>query len=129
MSLSELLKSVETLPTWPLLRSLAYQMPKGYYPWRVLGGIGAVALASARGEHDHSTRLTVAGCQEWCKAQWPLYCISTSLLRNFEQTDVSDLEKLIPDDWEPPLPGFLLALPENAVRSPAGFPVPYQKTG
>lgn len=125
MSLKELISNSEDLPTWPAMRSLAYRMPKGFSPWRTIGGIGAAMIAAKGADIDAGTRLNISAWEYWASAQLPLYCISNNLLRDFEQTDVDGLEKLIPDDWEPPLPGFILALPENSVRSPAGNPVPY----
>jgi hypothetical protein len=102
-----------------------YRLPRGYPSWNLLSAIAGIMLASDPSKApDHGTGLHCFLWQAWLRG-YPLYCLSTELLRQFEQTDTDGLAALISEDWQPPAPLFLLALPENAIVSPYGHSVAY----
>jgi hypothetical protein len=126
MSVSELCQMARSLPGWAATESLRYQMPKGFYRWDVLGGVAALTISQPLNKFpSHSAQIHAHAWRLWVRDDWPLYCLSTSLLRDFQATDVEGIQKIIPADWSPPLPGFLVALPENALASPDGAAIPY----
>jgi hypothetical protein len=59
----------------------------------------------------------------------PIYCLSRELLRSLQNTDTSNLAGLIPEDWMPPLPVLIIALPDDAIKTPSGGRVSYLSIG
>lgn len=108
-----------------IVRSRPYKMPKGYISWQRLSPIIAVNLGLVRAgdrelaREDLPTRITAFKLAQWFLQDAPLYCLSIDLLRAFEQSDLSNLYELF-EGFETTLPTFLIALPENALRTAEG---------
>ena len=118
---SNLLKTVTQVRT-----GLPYILPKTHPDWQMLSAIAAIMLScDVQDAPDQGTALHTYMWQVWVENRYPLYCLSNELLRQFEQTEADNLASLIPDDWVPPFPLFLVCLPNNAVLSPAGAWCPY----
>jgi hypothetical protein len=101
-----------------------FRLPKSHAQWSDLANIAAVAAMGP--EHkDQASRLHDQLWAYWFTDRAPLYCISNELLRAFEQTDTDGLGRLVPADWVPPLPLFLLALPNSSVQAPDGANISY----
>jgi hypothetical protein len=101
-----------------------FRMPKTHIPWADLANIAAVVSM----EHQHkdaASRLHDVLWVEFMLTSAPVYCLSNELLRAFEATDFDGLGRLVPPDWGPPLPLFLLALPHAAVCAPDGAHINY----
>jgi hypothetical protein len=106
-------------------QALPYRMPKTHLSWDVLSSIIACTTGDFSKVSDQATALHCYLWQIWYQNRFPVYCISNELLRQFQQTDTENLTRLIPPDWTPPVAMFLLALPNNAILSPAGHGCPY----
>lgn len=127
LSLSAYCKDIELVCSdlVAIVRSRPYQMPKGYISWQRLSPIIAANLALVRaggqlleGE-DLPIQITAFKISQWFLQNAPIYCLSIDLLRAFEQADLSNLYELF-EGFETSLPTFLIALPENALRTTEG---------
>ena len=107
------------------VRARPYKMPKGYITWAHLSALVAMYLAVVkagighRSQDDIPTEIAALRMTQWFLQDAPLYCLSTDLLRAFERADLSNVFELF-QDFETSLPTFLVALPNNAVRTEAG---------
>jgi len=118
----------------PLLRLVRsdrpYQFPKGYMRWETLSAIVTISLLSMTStkeqlhQQDPATQFNSYRTALWFVQDAPIYCLSTQLLRAFEETDVLDNQAVLAD-LEPPLPTFLLLFPQNAIQTPEGAPLDY----
>ena len=107
------------------VRARPYKMPRGYITWAHLSALVAMYLAVVkagighRSQDDISTEIVGLRMTQWFLQDAPLYCLSTDLLRAFESADLSNVFELF-QDFETSLPTFLVALPNNAVRTEEG---------
>lgn len=113
-----------------IVRSRPYRMPKGYISWQRLSPIIAVHMMLVReGEQylireDLPTRITAFKIAQWFLQDVPMYCLSIGLLRAFEKADLSNLYELF-EGFETKWPTFLIALPENALRTAEGATISF----
>lgn len=113
-----------------IVRSRPYLMPKGYISWQQLSTIVAVQMALIKegpgimARQDLATAITAFKLTQWFLQDAPLYCLSLDLLRAFEQADLSNLYELF-RGFETNLPTFVIALPDNAVRTSEGAALCY----
>ena len=107
------------------VRARPYKMPKGYITWAHLSALVAMYLAVVkagighRSQDDIPTEIAALRMTQWFLQDAPLYCLSTDLLRAFENADLSNVFELF-QGFETSLPTFLVALPNNAVRTEEG---------
>jgi hypothetical protein len=107
------------------VRARPYKLPKGYITWPHLSAIVAMYLAVVKAgighrfQEDIPTEIAALRMTQWFLQDAPLYCLSTDLLRAFENADLSNVFELF-EGFEPSLPTFLVALPSNAVRTAEG---------
>ena len=107
------------------VRARPYKMPKGYITWAHLSALVAMYLAVVKAGIGHrsqdniSTEIAGLRMTQWFLQDAPLYCLSTDLLRAFESAALSNVFELF-QDFETSLPTFLVALPNNAVRTEGG---------
>ena len=107
------------------VRARPYKMPKGYISWHQLSALVAMYLAVVkagighRNPDDLPTEIAALRMTQWFLQDAPLYCLSTDLLRAFENADLSNVFELF-QGFETSLPTFLVALPNNAVRTVEG---------
>ena len=133
--LREIQNFVETEPSYAKLlarirQELPYRMPKTHARWELLSAIATMMMGvDAKNAPDLGTYLHCRFWQQWVQQRSPLYCISTNLLRQFEQTDADNLPGLVPTDWVPPFNLFLLCFPNNAIVSPTGHAIHYMLVG
>ena len=127
MSLSSYCRAIEA--TQPELvgtvRARPYQMPRGYIPWSHLSALVAMYLAVVkagighRSQDEIATEVAALRMTQWFLQDAPLYCLSTDLLRAFENADLSNVFELF-QGFETSLPTFIVALPNNAVKTEEG---------
>lgn len=72
-----------------------------------------------RRQEDIPTEIAALRMTQWFLQDAPLYCLSTDLLRAFENADLSNVFELF-KGFKTSLPSFLIALPNNAVRTIEG---------
>lgn len=107
------------------VRARPYKMPKGYITWQNLSALVAMYLAVVKSsigrqsQSDIPTEIAALRMTQWFLQDAPLYCLSTDLLRAFENADLSNVFELF-KGFETSLPTFLIALPNNAVRTEEG---------
>lgn len=109
-------------------RERPYRIPKGYMHWDTLSAIVAISLASLDPSQpqpsDLASLLNINRLGLWFVQGAPLYCISTPLLRAFEQTDIHEKQSLL-EDLNPPLATMLLLFPANSIKTPDGAPLDF----
>ena len=125
----EMKKACEEIFPGPLaeLRQLRpYKMPKTHIDWKTLSTIITIsAQPPMPNTIDQATYCHNGLWEAWFHQNAPIYCISTELLRQFQDTDAINLPGLVPDSWVPPMSVFCLALPNSSVMSPCGAECPY----
>jgi hypothetical protein len=111
--------------------AMAYRIPKTHTRWETLSALIAWALPPVGdvAPADEGSKLHIYFWHRWYEGRFPMYCLSTNLLRQFEAADTAGLSHLITPEWTPPTSLFLLLLPQNAVTSPAGNHCPYILVG
>lgn len=128
MTLGELAKQLESQGDQHLdlvRTSRLYRFPKGYIDWRSLSGVVAFCLANyQKPAPDLASKLNAYRTALWFVQDAPVYCVSTKLLRAFEESDVEQKSELLAD-LKPPLPTFMLLFPQNAIRTPEGGNLDY----
>ncbi|PZO42582.1 MAG: hypothetical protein DCF15_22825 [Phormidesmis priestleyi] len=106
-----------------LVRSRQYKMPKGYIAWHHLSALVAMYLAVVKAgighREDIATEIAALRMTQWFLKDAPIYCLSIDLLRAVENAELSNVFELF-EGFEPSLPAFLVALPNNAVRTEEG---------
>ncbi|MBW4514603.1 MAG: hypothetical protein KME11_05200 [Timaviella obliquedivisa GSE-PSE-MK23-08B] len=117
-------------PTLKKLRSPphAYRIPKTHASWELISAIAAICTDNEPVKNIHldpAANLHRLAWKWWVQDELPTYCISHSLLKDFQETDINGLTKLIDEFWTAPLPGMLLLLPNSALCTSEGNPIPY----
>lgn len=108
-----------------IVRARRYKMPRGYISWRQLSAMVAMYLAVVKAGIGHRTQdalpteIIALRMTQWFLQDAPIYCLSVDLLRAFENADLSNVFELF-QGFETSLPTFLVALPDNAVRTAEG---------
>ena len=108
-----------------VVRARPYKMPKGYIGWHHLSALVAMYMAVVRAgighrpQEDIATEIAALRMTQWFIQDAPVYCLSIDLLRAFENADLSNVLELF-RGFEASLPTFLVALPDNAVRTAEG---------
>lgn len=130
MSFRDYRKSVEI--AFPkhikIVRARPYQMPKGYVPWNRLAFSIAEHIGEAKEEFDRfrespNVEESISSIMKrWFYKDAPLYCLPKELLKDFQNADLSNVLNLL-EDFEEGLPPFLVALPENAMKTRTGKPI------
>jgi hypothetical protein len=103
-------------------KQLPYKMPPGYKPWKDIASDLGMALASLSMDSSLLTigDYTNASLQGlWVATRAPMYVIKRDLLRAFDLSDVAEDKGLLVD-LNPPLPTFMLVLPQNTLVTPDG---------
>jgi hypothetical protein len=111
-------------------RDRPFRLPKQYPKWETLSAIAVASTLIPLNQYaDQNSRTNQALWKQWKNDHGPLYCLSRELLRLFQATDASNLAGLIPDDWVPPLPVLVIALPDGEMATPDGSGVSYLLVG
>jgi hypothetical protein len=97
-----------------LVRERPYRLPKNYPRWSEVSREIATIAASVGDRNGRSHHREI--WRSWIDDHAPIYCISKELIRQFELTSLDGIEGLLGDGWIPPLPRFLLALPNHVYR-------------
>ncbi|MGL5132513.1 MAG: hypothetical protein ACRC78_08300 [Planktothrix sp.] len=103
------------------IRNIEYKMPNNYISWRKLSSLIALGLWGKRMEYRIFDRLSILHYEmlgDWWRLSAPLYCISEELFESLDNTDA--IKEGILAGWEPPIPGFILAIPKGLLNSPYG---------
>lgn len=131
ISLRDAFRAVRSNPEYSvvhdaIMADFPYRIPKTHTPWESLSAIATLSLSDIDDpKADHACRLHGALWSFFLKNNLPVYCLSNELLRSFQETDSDRLPRLIPEDWLPPFPVYLLLLPQNSLQSPIGNNVAY----
>lgn len=120
MKLSELIKQVKKVypGMYKEVEKTQYKMPSDYINWKYLSEIIIVSLLFKKGYITSSDGIAsqyykiLSACYE---NNMPLYCVSRQLIDLLEKTDVKKEGVFL--NWEPPIPGFILAIPSNLIYS------------
>lgn len=133
LSYTDFAKLAETLPYLkPVLevvrRDRPYKIPKGFLSWEKFSTIIAFStyqfVNGTWNKQDLASQLNSFTTALWYAKNAPIYLLSTSLLREFQETDIlgkQELFKELPSD----LPIFIIVLPDNAIKTPRGDNVGY----
>jgi hypothetical protein len=115
-----------------LRTELPYKLPLSHPSWDLVSAILCAGLVfrteeevkgvksyARRGdqvydlEPGYGRKIHSEMTQNWFKNKYPMYCISEEILEQFLNTSLEGLDALVPGDWTPPVPGFLLLLPRG----------------
>jgi hypothetical protein len=107
-----------------------FKLPRNYPSWETLS-ILALAHGLGRIPPNINECLNVYGYlwKYWARFTGPIYCLDRELLRQFQLTDAAGLGKIVPPDWQPPVPVLLLALPKGGIKTPDEAEVSYLLIG
>lgn len=102
-------------------KRLPYKIPKGYRPWKAIAAEVGATLATVTTHFPKTAGDNYYSLLQglWLATRSPLYAIKRDLLRAFELSDVA-ADKGLLMDINPPLPTFMLLLPQNALKTPDG---------
>ena len=120
--MNSLQTAISRISKWLETRG-SYAMPLKYPPWKSVILPGAAHLARLRIEWESDNPLgvheqieqknTLCFWNSFVDKEVPVYCITEELLKLFSMTDVSNIYKLIPEDWKPPILDALFVYPSG----------------
>ena len=102
-----------------LEKELPYKLPKPYPLWRKVleqGAITLLASHSATETNDYSLHSHAESWRELVHEKTPLYCISKDIIRDFQQTDITEGEPFFPKDWIPKILRFVAVFPDSVIK-------------
>jgi hypothetical protein len=117
----------ENDPTLDLVRKVRpYEIPKNYMRWEYLSAIIAISLRAYTNTQgvDRATHLCLVRTALWFVQDAPIFCMSSAILRAFEQTDIHESKDLL-SELQVAMPTFILLFPENSIKSSEGGNIEY----
>lgn len=94
-----------------------YRLPKTHVNWqKYYQPIAALAASDKESEIIEVYKIAI-------EYDFPLYAMPLETMRDLIDPDLDNLARLIGDDWQPPLKGFQLALPEHELYRLFGYRV------
>lgn len=111
-----------------LIEKAPYKIPKPFPMWSRIAEQAVIPLRIFLERDELGNHIENFHAMSWkylVLDNHPVYCISKSIIRDFEMTEIRESEPFLPKDWVPRLANFMLIFPDSVVQDPEGQSILY----